>query len=380
MSDDTKKPANHEPAVINNVAVAVIHHKEQYLLGFRHAAQHQGNRYEFVGGKIDANESAEQAVIREVAEETGIAIQDNVMVKLGRLHHDYGDKQVSLAVYKIELTAAQYEQHKSCQCGLEGQALAWVDKGDLLAEKYPLPAANKTILTWLSLPTNIAITYPLTHFSAHPDPAAAWLQYHQQTLAADTWVYIRIKDTDAAHLTAQLLHLRPDVLAIVPEQDESQSLTTEDSIKTPEVHAHEQIVAKHLTHSALMQWFDSNFNDSFDNNKNAFASDQLLSHDYPLHDCPLIVSCHDTASIQAANKLACIRLQQQRPPVIAAFLSPVLATQTHPDTEPLGWAAWSALAQLADIPIIGLGGLSPAMSDQALAHGGVGVAGIRQFL
>lgn len=380
MSDDTKKPANHEPAVINNVAVAVIHHKEQYLLGFRHAAQHQGNRYEFVGGKIDANESAEQAVIREVAEETGIAIQDNVMVKLGRLHHDYGDKQVSLAVYKIELTAAQYEQHKSCQCGLEGQALAWVDKGDLLAEKYPLPAANKTILTWLSLPTNIAITYPLTHFSAHPDPAAAWLQYHQQTLAAETWVYIRIKDTDAAHLTAQLLHLRPDVLAIVPEQDESQSLTTEDSIKTPEVHAHEQIVAKHLTHSALMQWFDSNFNDSFDNNKNAFASDQLLSHDYPLHDCPLIVSCHDTASIQAANKLACIRLQQQRPPVIAAFLSPVLATQTHPDTEPLGWAAWSALAQLADIPIIGLGGLSPAMSDQALAHGGVGVAGIRQFL
>lgn len=380
MSDDTKKPANHEPAVINNVAVAVIHHKEQYLLGFRHAAQHQGNRYEFVGGKIDANESAEQAVIREVAEETGIAIQDNVMVKLGRLHHDYGDKQVSLAVYKIELTAAQYEQHKSCQCGLEGQALAWVDKGDLLAEKYPLPAANKTILTWLSLPTNIAITYPLTHFSAHPDPAAAWLQYHQQTLAADTWVYIRIKDTDAAHLTAQLLHLRPDILAIVPEQDESQSLTTEDSIKTPEVHAHEQIVAKHLTHSALMQWFDSNFNDSFDNNKNAFASDQLLSHDYPLHDCPLIVSCHDTASIQAANKLACIRLQQQRPPVIAAFLSPVLATQTHPDTEPLGWAAWSALAQLADIPIIGLGGLSPAMSDQALAHGGVGVAGIRQFL
>ena len=380
MSDDTKKPANHEPAVINNVAVAVIHHKEQYLLGFRHAAQHQGNRYEFVGGKIDANESAEQAVIREVAEETGIAIQDNVMVKLGRLHHDYGDKQVSLAVYKIELTAAQYEQYKSCQCGLEGQALAWVDKGDLLAEKYPLPAANKTILTWLSLPTNIAITYPLSHFSVHPDPAAAWLQYHQQTLAAETWVYIRIKDTGAKHLATQLLHLRPDILAIVPEQDESQSLTTEDSIKTPEVHAHEQIVAKHLTHSALMQWFDSNFNDNFDSNKNALASDQLLSHDYPLHDCPLIVSCHDTASIQAANKLACIRLQQQRPPVIAAFLSPVLATQTHPDTEPLGWAAWSALAQLADIPIIGLGGLSPAMSDQALAHGGVGVAGIRQFL
>ncbi|MFP6813955.1 MAG: hypothetical protein VB956_11675 [Moraxella sp.] len=34
-----------------NVAVAVIHFNNQYLLGFRHASQHQGNRYEFVGGK-----------------------------------------------------------------------------------------------------------------------------------------------------------------------------------------------------------------------------------------------------------------------------------------------------------------------------------------
>lgn len=62
-----------------------------------------------------------------------------------------------------------------------------------------------------------------------------------------------------------------------------------------------------------------------------------------------------------------------------ALLSPVLTTQTHPETVPLGWEAWSALAQLADMPVIGLGGLVPSMIDQALAHGGVSVAGIRQF-
>ena len=62
---------NSEKVLIVNVAVAVIHHKAQYLLGFRNAAQHQGNRYEFVGGKIETNENAEQALIREVAEETG---------------------------------------------------------------------------------------------------------------------------------------------------------------------------------------------------------------------------------------------------------------------------------------------------------------------
>ena len=47
-----------------NVAVAVIHFNNQYLLGFRHASQHQGNRYEFVGGKIEPNETPTQGLIR----------------------------------------------------------------------------------------------------------------------------------------------------------------------------------------------------------------------------------------------------------------------------------------------------------------------------
>ena len=61
------------------------------------------------------------------------------------------------------------------------------------------------------------------------------------------------------------------------------------------------------------------------------------------------------------------------------LLSPVLATQTHPDIVPLGWQSWSSLAQLADMPVIGLGGLAPSMSAQALDHGGLSIAGIRQF-
>ena len=94
----------------------------------------------------------------------------------------------------------------------------------------------------------------------------------------------------------------------------------------------------------------------------------------------MIVSCHDAASIYAANKLANARLQQQLPPVIGIFLSPLLATQTHPDTAPLGWSDWSTLAQLADMPVIGLGGLSPAMIERVAQYGGISVAGIRQFI
>lgn len=132
-----------------NVAIAVIHYQQHYLLGFRNSRQHQGNRYEFVGGKIEADETAEDALIREVTEETGIDISKNTFIKLGCLTHDYEDKQVTLQVYKIEMMAKQYEQHKYRDCGLEGQALLWVDKSALLAGHYQLPAANKTVLKWL---------------------------------------------------------------------------------------------------------------------------------------------------------------------------------------------------------------------------------------
>ena len=101
MPSESNSPSPTIGVTIVNVDVAVIHYQNQYLLGFRDATQHQGSRYEFVGGKIEATESADPALKREVAEETGILIDNNTLVKLGRLHHDYGDKQVSLQVYKI---------------------------------------------------------------------------------------------------------------------------------------------------------------------------------------------------------------------------------------------------------------------------------------
>ena len=357
----------HKPLKIVNVAVAVIYYQHQYLLGFRNASQHQGNRYEFVGGKIDTNETAQQALIREVAEETGIDIENNTAVKLGRLHHDYGDKQVCLQVYKVALSAQQYEQHRHCQQGLEGQALTWVDKSKLLAGDYQLPAANKTILAWLRLPQQIAITYPLAHFNDAADPAA-WLRFHAAHLAHDAWVYVRPKAMDADNNIAQLLRLRADIQAIVPAEFESDQAHKQA--------INHQIVAKQLTQTQLMRRV-SDIDNDIHQDKNAFHDVLSTNH---LLNYPLIISCHDAESVAAANKLAHRRLEQQLPPVIGIFLSPVLATQTHPDTEPLGWQAWSILAELADMPVIGLGGLSPAMRAQAEQYGGIAVAGIRQFL
>ena len=366
--------ANKSPAQIVNVAVAVIHYQQRYLLGYRHASQHQGDRYEFVGGKIDEGEAAIAALIREVSEETAIDISGNHAIKLGRLHHDYGDKHVCLHVYNVELSAAQYQQHKNDEFGLEGQALVWVDQADLLANKYDLPAANITILTWLSLPALITITYPLAHFATQADSQKAWLKFHQQNIAQNAWVYIRVKDKQAKPYASSLLKARSDIKAILPITDSGFINNFDTFLIDSDTNAAKhnkglgkQLAASHLNHAEVMTYYD-NLQVNFDSNKHLYANQHL------------VLSCHDVQSIKAANALAKIRLQYNLPPIIAIFLSPVLMTQSHPDTEPLGWQQWSELAQLADMPVIALGGLSPDISHLASSYGATGIAGIRQFL
>lgn len=364
--------ANESNAQIVNVAVAVIHYQQRYLLGYRNASQHQGDRYEFVGGKIDINETAQAALIREVSEETAIEISSNNAIKLGRLHHDYGDKQVCLHVYRVELSAAQYQQHKDDAFGIEGQALAWVDKADLLANQYNLPAANTTILAWLHLPKLITITYPLAHFATQFDSYEAWLRFHQQNIANNAWVYVRLKDKQAEHYAELLLQARSDITAILPVKGNSDINSFDEFRIKADSDRHDrslksQLAAYHLNHAEVLNWFDD-LQVNFDDNKHLYIEQ------------PLILSCHDSQSIQAANYIADLRLKHCLPPVIGIFLSPVLVTQTHPDTEPLGWEHCAELAQWADVPVIALGGLTPTMSHLASNYGATSIAGIRQFL
>ena len=371
---NTDKPS----AQVVEVAVAVIRYQQRYLLGYRNASQHQGDRYEFVGGKIDKGETASAALIREVSEETAIDISGNQAIKLGRLHHDYGDKHVCLHVYNVELSAAQYRQHKNDKFGLEGQALVWIDQTDLLANKYDLPAANITILAWLSLPALITITYPLAHFATQADSQKEWLKFHQHNIAQNALVYIRVKDKQAKPYASSLLKERSDIKAILPITDSGfinnfdTFLSDSDSDSDTDAAKHnkglnKQLVASHLNHAEVMTYYDS-LQVDFDSNKHLYANQHL------------VLSCHDVQSIKAANALAKMRLQYNLPPIVAIFLSPVLTTKSHPDTEPLGWQQWSELAQLADMPVIALGGLSPDMSHLASSYGATSIAGIRQFL
>lgn len=121
------------------VAVGVVRDADgRYCICQRHARQHQGGKWEFPGGKVEADETLPQALARELKEEIGIAVE--ACEPLLEIFHDYGDKQVLLDVWLVSRFSGQAQ-------GLEGQPLRWVSVAELA--DYVFPEANQAIVTHL---------------------------------------------------------------------------------------------------------------------------------------------------------------------------------------------------------------------------------------
>lgn len=131
-----------------HVAAAVIRDGSgQILIARRADSQHQGGLWEFPGGKVEADESVETALARELHEELGIVV--GAARPLIKIRHDYPDKQVLLDVWEVSVFTG--EPH-----GAEGQPLAWVKPRDL--SNYEFPAANQPIVAAAKLPAQYLIT------------------------------------------------------------------------------------------------------------------------------------------------------------------------------------------------------------------------------
>jgi 8-oxo-dGTP diphosphatase len=119
-----------------HVAVGVILDADKRILISRRADEaHQGGLWEFPGGKVEATESVEVALARELFEELGIQIED--ICPLVRVEHDYSDKSVVLDVWVVPAFTG-------IPTGREGQPLAWATLQDL--ERYSFPDANAPII------------------------------------------------------------------------------------------------------------------------------------------------------------------------------------------------------------------------------------------
>lgn len=119
-----------------HVAVGVVQNAQgEFLISRRAAHQHQGNLWEFPGGKVEPDEDVQVALARELREEMNIEVTD--CAPLTVVEHAYTDKRVRLDVW--EVTAFDGEVK-----GLEGQQWRWVPRHQL--EAYPFPEANLPIL------------------------------------------------------------------------------------------------------------------------------------------------------------------------------------------------------------------------------------------
>jgi 8-oxo-dGTP diphosphatase len=118
------------------VAAIVVDSQRRILMAKRADWQHQGGKWEFPGGKTEANETHLQALARELQEEVGLQINVRTCELFKAVHHDYSDKQVSLYFYLVK-------HFSGIAKGLEGQPVIWAD-----AQALPLmtiPEANKPI-------------------------------------------------------------------------------------------------------------------------------------------------------------------------------------------------------------------------------------------
>lgn len=119
-----------------DVAVGVLRDAfGRVLVGQRIVEDLYFGKWEFPGGKIENEETPEQALRRELHEELGIEIGETEL--LIELSHDYPDRRVKLHV----LDVLSFEKRPY---GREGQSLQWLRPRELY--KLDFLAANEPIM------------------------------------------------------------------------------------------------------------------------------------------------------------------------------------------------------------------------------------------
>jgi len=128
--------------VIVDVVAAVIEEDGAFLVTRRLAGTHLAGMWEFPGGKVDAGETHEQALRREIREEL------DVEISVGRLRfdvqHTYPERTVALAFYDCTLHGTPRPQL--------GQEMRWVPRAGLRSLGFP--PADEALIDLLAGTTN----------------------------------------------------------------------------------------------------------------------------------------------------------------------------------------------------------------------------------
>ncbi len=115
------------------VAVALIDADNRVLIAQRPEGKQLAGLWEFPGGKLDAGERPEQALIRELQEELGIEVKEACLAPLTFASHAYDDFHLLMPLYICR-------RWQGTVTAREGQTLAWVRANKL--RDYPMPPAD----------------------------------------------------------------------------------------------------------------------------------------------------------------------------------------------------------------------------------------------
>jgi len=121
-------------------AVALIDVDGRDLLAQRPPGKSMAGLWEFPGGKVEAGETPEAALIRELEEELGIDTWASCLAPLTFASHSYDDFHLMMPLFACR-------KWNGTPRAREGQVLKWVKPAQM--RDYPMPAADIPLISVL---------------------------------------------------------------------------------------------------------------------------------------------------------------------------------------------------------------------------------------
>jgi 8-oxo-dGTP diphosphatase len=121
-------------------AVALVDADGRVLIARRPDGRAMAGLWEFPGGKLQAGETPEAALVRELREELGIDTTQSCLAPIAFASHAYADFHLIMPLYVCRVW-------KGAITAREGQELAWVRPARLAG--YPMPPADQPLVAQL---------------------------------------------------------------------------------------------------------------------------------------------------------------------------------------------------------------------------------------
>lgn len=122
------------------VAVALVDGEGRVLLQQRAAGRAMAGLWEFPGGKVEAGETPEEALVREIAEELGLALDAAALVPAGFASAPLGGRHMILLLYLCR-------EWRGEPAALDAAALRWATTGEMRG--LPMPPADEPLVPLL---------------------------------------------------------------------------------------------------------------------------------------------------------------------------------------------------------------------------------------